>query len=110
MGPIEAACTEIAERFCCGVEGGEARVACEGSVKYDACQLIGSAPSAGCMNGGPCIRSTVDFAECNAVLDSAGDLCEVTCWATGGSPPCFELPEVCISDPCPTLASGCAED
>lgn len=110
MGPVETACTGVAESYCCGVDDDVARADCLRSVKYQACQLIGSAPEAGCMNGGPCIRSSVDFAACQSKFDVAGDVCRESCATTGGVTPCFQLPAECVSPPCPTLTSGCVED
>ncbi len=108
-GPVEAACHEVAETYCCGLSGGELEE-CMLNVRGAACNYIGSAPEAGCANGGSCIRSSVDFGVCMAALDELGDgLCKNTC-AIRFFPGCIYLPDECESIECYTADVGCAED
>lgn len=111
-GALERACHLVADRYCCASSN---FTECHRQIKFEACYgPVGSAPEAGCMNGGLCIRSSVDFAACNRALDdSPGDICEVACDVGDGEPNepgCFPLPAECRSIECPTPAEGCAED
>lgn len=117
-GPVQESCAQFAVTWCQGHDR-KAINPNTGVPYYDgclfgayraACREIGSAPSAGCANGGICVRSSVDFNACDAAVIALGSVVGCSRDPIDSAPDCVPIPAECKSAACMTAAEGCAED
>ena len=112
-GPLQDACLEIAERYCCGIDKkNEAALwhECATNIFHRVCNgpISGADQTTGCPFES-CARSDVDFPGCFAALDAVEDWCAVSC-DFRNMPGCTPLPGECVTKSCPTAADGCVEE
>lgn len=102
ISELAQSCIDVAERYCCAGAAGQTddgAEICAISITNNACRHVGDR-----------IRSSVDFAACNAALDAEQNLCARTCGIRNNpNQPCFEVPAQCKSASCEDAADGCAE-